>query len=847
MRRPLLLLACTAAACAATEDAQRPAGPEPTLVEPTEHPPAPDRATLPRDLKALGGMIPRWAADGGPWAALGEAHVFQLLPRAGQLRALALASGREVWRVPVYGVEDPALPPRFAAGRVILPTAGGLWAANAEDAEEAWRWPGAVEALAGEDPLLVLGTPPGEGRQLLALDPATGAPRWAMPCAAPCALLDAVGDAALVLATPGRVHRVEAGAVRLAVEGEVVQARLLGDGVALTDGSEVKVVGPAGPRFARPMAAAALTVVQGLLLVTDAEDLVFLDPRSGADRARIHLDPALAQHLLLSETRRFPEGELLVPTSPLFGAAAAYLLIRDDGTLRAVRYGLPDLVGLEARGALALYRGEGGVVLSGTRRRGAPVRHYETVEEDLAERLATLATPPTTAAVAAAQARARAWLGRLGREVTAEPLHAAVAKAGPGALWGLLPALSPEAPEDREVLAQALLRVAVTETDLPVAQARRVALSALAEDLPEALLPVLEREAPRWLTAAPAEGFELREAPLDELLWRVPEEPGARARALAVVTRATVGLVVEAAARRGRAGPLLERLAPVQDALRAPVPCPWPASLRAGPSPRPHRCPLTAPPPGAHFAPDAAAAAWRAAGAGDRDDVWLMTRRGARWSAPLLTGLTASAEQLRGLAPGDGGGWRLEGGPALPAVAELARDQDKDGLTDLLERRLGTDPRRADSDGDGAPDPTDGSPACAATPADEAEALRRQVALQVAGLTPSPHGAWQDLSPRCLPLGLAGGPLLRLPAPPERSLGHPGLSQLTVEVLEGEAQAEALREAQASGQLRGDPTDAVVIQYTVRHGPLDGFGATVIFTRGPEGWRPVAEVRRWIS
>lgn len=831
MRRSALLL-CTVAACATSQDAQRPAAPEPTLVEPTEHPPPPDRAHLPRDLKTLGAMTPRWSVDGGPWAALGEGHVFQLLPRQGELRALTLAGGREAWRVHVYGVEDPRLSPHAVAGAVLLPTAGGLWAARAEDGSEAWRWPGTIDALAGEDPVFLLGTPVGGARQLFALDPATGEARWAFACPGACALLDAAGGAALLRVGAGRVLRVEGAEVTLEVDG-ALQARLLDDAVVLTDGEVVRAVTSSGPRFTRALPGVEeLTAVQGRLLALDGQDLVELDPTSGGDLARIHLDPAIAEHLLLSEARRFPEGELLVPTAPLFGAAAVYLLVRDDGTLRAVRYGLPDLVAVEARGDLALYRGATGVVLSGTRRRGAPVRHYQTPAEDVAEQLAVLATPPIDRAGAQAQRRARAWLARLGRRVVAEPLYAAVAKAEPDALWGLLLALSPEVHQDREVLTQALLRLAVVQGSLPVAHARRVALHALGGALPDDVLRVLEREAPRWLAEAPRAGLGLVDPPADEL-WMVPADPSAQARAWALMTRAAVGAVVEAAAQRGRDGPLLERMAATRASLRPATPCPWPAGLRGGPSPRPAPCPLQVPPPGATFDPEVRRATWPAPGAGDPHDVWVMFRTGAAWSPPLLTGLTAQPDL-----PLD-----------LPAQAVLQRDRDGDGLTDLLEARIGTDPKKADSDGDGIRDAEDPSPSCRwSTPEDDVEALRRQVALRVAGLEPSPHGAWQDLSPRCLPLALAGGPLWRPAAPKGAAPDRPGLSQLTVEVLQGELREQALKEARASGQLvssAGEPL--VLIRYAVRHGPLDGEGATLIFARGPDGWRPVAEVRRWIS
>ncbi len=47
-------------------------------------------------------------------------------------------------------------------------------------------------------------------------------------------------------------------------------------------------------------------------------------------------------------------------------------------------------------------------------------------------------------------------------------------------------------------------------------------------------------------------------------------------------------------------------------------------------------------------------------------------------------------------------------------LADLERDSDGDGFTDLLEAKLGTDPRNADSDGDGIPDGDDDFPQASA-------------------------------------------------------------------------------------------------------------------------------------
>src|SRR4030095_8395640 len=59
------------------------------------------------------------------------------------------------------------------------------------------------------------------------------------------------------------------------------------------------------------------------------------------------------------------------------------------------------------------------------------------------------------------------------------------------------------------------------------------------------------------------------------------------------------------------------------------------------------------------------------------------------------------------------------------AWADLARDTDGDGLTDLLEERIVTDPNAADTDGDGILDGRDPLPQVALTPGDALHALKR--------------------------------------------------------------------------------------------------------------------------
>jgi len=181
---------------------------------------------------------------------------------------------------------------------------------------------------------------------------------------------------------------------------------------------------------------------------------------------------------------------------------------------------------------------------------------------------------------------------------------------------------------------------------------------------------------------------------------------------------------------------------------------------------------------------------------------------------------------------------------AMPSASSIARDRDGDGLSDLLEARWGTDPRRKDSDRDGLSDDLDPSPSCPTPSADlAAQQLRTLLAQTLVGLQPR-AAVWTDGSSECLSATVLSGPLLRPMAQP----ALPGQSVLSVDVLGPEAAAKAVRTAQASGQWRGPaPPRSIALRYGIVHGPLDGEGATVIFV--PEGtqWRIVAWVDRWQS
>lgn len=83
-------------------------------------------------------------------------------------------------------------------------------------------------------------------------------------------------------------------------------------------------------------------------------------------------------------------------------------------------------------------------------------------------------------------------------------------------------------------------------------------------------------------------------------------------------------------------------------------------------------------------------------------DLWVVRREGERWVEPIFTG-----QQLGEKGPPKNWLTRFTGNPAL------RRDTDSDGWTDLVEKRLGTNPKQADTDGDGLKDSEDANPLAA--------------------------------------------------------------------------------------------------------------------------------------
>lgn len=106
---------------------------------------------------------------------------------------------------------------------------------------------------------------------------------------------------------------------------------------------------------------------------------------------------------------------------------------------------------------------------------------------------------------------------------------------------------------------------------------------------------------------------------------------------------------------------------------------------------------------------------------GNRNDLWVVEKVEGRWTRPIFSGIATegSRRSLR-QEPGPGldgktaaqiasGGWKT----VLVGRASLEIDGDGDGLTDVVEARLGTKPDKGDTDGDGRGDAVDAFPTAA--------------------------------------------------------------------------------------------------------------------------------------
>jgi len=185
--------------------------------------------------------------------------------------------------------------------------------------------------------------------------------------------------------------------------------------------------------------------------------------------------------------------------------------------------------------------------------------------------------------------------------------------------------------------------------------------------------------------------------------------------------------------------------------------------------------------------------AFRSEYLGDHYDIWIaQSKDGKSWSRPTFA-ISLAAACRKGNFPDHMSircgyyrgrlavawredNWRSEyrGAPRRSEVAlrALYQDADGDGLTDLLERRIGTDARRADTNGNGIPDGQDKNPLYRPHPLSDEEGIYRaawEALYQHARLTRVPDGQYEEFREQPVAVGTPTGPLA-IP-PPLRSSG----------------------------------------------------------------------------
>jgi hypothetical protein len=279
---------------------------------------------------------------------------------------------------------------------------------------------------------------------------------------------------------------------------------------------------------------------------------------------------------------------------------------------------------------------------------------------------------------------------------------------------------------------------------------------------------------------------------------------------------------------------------------------------------------------------DGSVRAFVAYAAGGASDVWLQSETSGA-TAPLFTAVTSPyGIGIVSVAPTSGGATVVvrrtvppecqgpvpaEGEEAVPAPpaeetitlrwADLRRDSDRDGWSDLLERRLRTDPAKADTDGDGTTDPRDVAPL--GTGPVPADSCTRETALTAAFF------AMFAFSTEAVPLFVEGPGDMNLQYEgypgPVVYLGQEEANALQTEVgLDGATyfffHQESTAQPDGTWQAVGSPMDDVVLssdgtEATVEvgeyRGNLNSVGHRIVLRCLDNRWYPLSIEQTWVT
>lgn len=229
---------------------------------------------------------------------------------------------------------------------------------------------------------------------------------------------------------------------------------------------------------------------------------------------------------------------------------------------------------------------------------------------------------------------------------------------------------------------------------------------------------------------------------------------------------------------------------------------------------------------------------------GDYEDLWIVRRIEGHWVEPVFTGAT-------GTPPKD---WmkRFVGNTAL------WDDSDGDGLTDLAEKRLGTDPHNPDSDGDGLRDSEDRNPLAAPRSLTDEEKVFAAAFESRFGLTPD-RGvlAVVELPASIKPIELASAGWRILPRSSSPSWSGRRRSPtgfVTASFVNPTRGTGALsvvagsKASSAPGAIRWNEAHSeATVHLGIVYGTMDGVGLDITVRKFGDDWFAVEEKPVWFS
>jgi outer membrane protein assembly factor BamB len=228
--------------------------------------------------------------------------------------------------------------------------------------------------------------------------------------------------------------------------------------------------------------------------------------------------------------------------------------------------------------------------------------------------------------------------------------------------------------------------------------------------------------------------------------------------------------------------------------------------------------------------------------AGGSSDLWVSSYNSGKWSEPVYTGVAGkelgNADWLARFA-GD---------------ATIAADSDADGWSDLMERRLGTNPNNPDSDGDGLKDSQDKNPLAAPRELTETEQV-----MASAFQARFQFGGGRDavclvrLPKNIQPFELCGWDWIVIPEKngaksPLDDLSMKGIASVRFMMPRMDFAGASVRNRSGDEIVlwNSDHTEAKV-EVDVTYGGLDGTGFEVTLKKFGDKWLVVNLQMAWIS